>query len=116
MEKFIDDRYNHLIARKNELVKVLNIENAELKNSLNDNENIEYADVASHEQERLIMDTLSAENIKALEKIDAALARIQNGTYGVCSKCGKMIGHDRLEAIAEAVFCISCQSASERPH
>lgn len=41
-----------------------------------------------------------------LEAIDAALARIDAGTYGRCETCGKPIGEARLEAIPAARFCI----------
>lgn len=41
-----------------------------------------------------------------LDDIDAALARLDNGTYGKCQTCGGPIGAARLEAIPTARFCI----------
>jgi DnaK suppressor protein len=41
-----------------------------------------------------------------LGEIDAALQRIETGTYGVCAACGRPIGEERLEAVPYAKLCI----------
>ena len=46
---------------------------------------------------------------QTLVEIDAALARIEDGTYGICEVCGKPIGADRLRAIPWARLCIDDQ-------
>jgi RNA polymerase-binding protein DksA len=46
----------------------------------------------------------NAEHI--IQEIDAALARIENGTYGTCGVCGRPIGEERLEAVPYATLCI----------
>jgi len=43
-----------------------------------------------------------------LEQVDAALERIETGTYGVCQQCGRAIGAERLEAVPYASRCIAC--------
>ena len=43
-----------------------------------------------------------------LEKINAALARMESGTYGVCSNCQKKIPLERLEAYPQADTCLDC--------
>jgi RNA polymerase-binding protein DksA len=43
-----------------------------------------------------------------LEQVEAALARLDNGTYGACTNCGKPIGTERLGAIPWTPFCIDC--------
>ena len=40
--------------------------------------------------------------------IDAALARIKNGTYGDCAGCGCKISAERLEAVPHAALCRNC--------
>lgn len=45
-----------------------------------------------------------------LDDIDAALAKLDGGTYGVCDDCGEPISPARLEARPEARFCVDCQS------
>jgi DnaK suppressor protein len=49
-----------------------------------------------------------------LAAIDAALERIEAGTYGTCMTCGRPIGDDRLEAIPYATQCIDCRRREER--
>ncbi len=69
----------------------------------------ENADAAS---ETLDMDTLmlSMESEdEFLRKVDEALAKIENGTYGLCEECGKAIEETRLEAMPFATTCIACQ-------
>ncbi len=43
-----------------------------------------------------------------LVEIDAALARIEDGTYGTCEICGGAIGRDRLRALPEIRRCVAC--------
>lgn len=46
-----------------------------------------------------------------IEEIDAALARIAAGTYGLCGHCGGSIPAERLEFRPFAAACVSCQQA-----
>ena len=46
--------------------------------------------------------------------VDAALARIENGTYGTCEVCGKPIDEERLEAVPYATLCVEDKRAQER--
>jgi RNA polymerase-binding transcription factor DksA len=46
-----------------------------------------------------------------LVEIDAAIERLETGTYGVCERCGAAIGEGRLEARPEARTCIRCAAA-----
>jgi RNA polymerase-binding protein DksA len=45
----------------------------------------------------------------ALAEVDAALQRIEDGTYGICEGCGKPIGAERLSAIPWTRLCIDDQ-------
>ncbi|MCI0652565.1 MAG: TraR/DksA family transcriptional regulator [Planctomycetes bacterium] len=49
-----------------------------------------------------------------LNKIDVALERIEDGTYGVCLECEKKILKTRLKAIPWASYCIDCQRKAEK--
>jgi DnaK suppressor protein len=46
-----------------------------------------------------------------VEAVDAALVRIEAGTYGTCTSCGGPVGAERLEALPAAALCIDCQRA-----
>jgi len=49
-----------------------------------------------------------------LDQVEHALARISDGSYGVCESCGKPIGKYRLQAFPRATLCRSCKEAEER--
>ncbi len=48
-----------------------------------------------------------------LEQIEQALQRLDDGTYGLCSKCGEAIPPERMEILPYAALCVSCQSQQE---
>ena len=45
-------------------------------------------------------------------EVDAALVRLDQGTYGVCERCGQAIGSARLEALPAARTCIACAASA----
>lgn len=54
------------------------------------------------------------ENLRGqLAMTDAALARLDQGSYGVCTNCGRPIDPDRLEALPHAALCIDCKRLQE---
>lgn len=52
--------------------------------------------------------------VQHLVQVDAALARLDDGTFGTCIRCGREIAPARLEALPWASHCIDCQSALDR--
>jgi DnaK suppressor protein len=50
---------------------------------------------------------------ETLHKIDEALARLEDGTYGYCFECGEEISRQRLRALPFAVRCKECEEARE---
>ena len=49
-----------------------------------------------------------------LELSERALARIDEGTFGVCASCGQPIGKARLQAFPRATLCLTCKQREER--
>lgn len=47
----------------------------------------------------------------AMDEVDAALARIDAGTYGTCESCGGEIAAERLEALPTTTVCVACKAA-----
>jgi RNA polymerase-binding protein DksA len=72
------------------------------------------ADVATVTFDRELDYSLEENEERLLEAIDAALARIDDGTYGICSTCGQPIGEERLEALPWTTQCIDCKRKEER--
>jgi DnaK suppressor protein len=52
---------------------------------------------------------LRERNEHQLAAVEAALGRLDDGTYGTCLRCGKPIAGERLEALPWAAHCIDCQ-------
>ena len=66
-------------------------------------------DTATAMYDRELDDGLEQGARETLAEIDAALQRIEDGTYGICEGCGKPIGAERLNAIPWTRLCIDDQ-------
>ncbi len=66
-------------------------------------------DTLAVERERDL--TLSAQATAAVEEIDRAIAKLDEGTYGVCEVCNSTIPKERLRALPYAALCVQCKSA-----
>jgi DnaK suppressor protein len=51
---------------------------------------------------------------RKIESIEYALRQAQEGTYGICERCGVPIDPARLEVVPEATLCVQCKSIVER--
>ncbi len=71
-------------------------------------------DQAAFESERGFELRIRDRERKLIKKIDRALARIEEGSYGICEVCGEDIDEKRLEARPEASLCIHCKREQER--
>ena len=60
-----------------------------------------------------VLNALVAEGQQELEQVNAALQRVDEGSYGLCASCGEPINPERLDARPYALECIKCASNSE---
>ena len=72
------------------------------------------ADTATETYDRELDYSLEENSEHVLAEIDAALKRIEDGTYGICSSCGEPIAEERLEAVPWTTQCIDCKRKEER--
>lgn len=72
------------------------------------------ADTATVTVDREVDYTLEGHSERVLQEIEAALQRIEEGTYGLCQNCGKPIAEERLEAMPYATLCIECKRLEGR--
>jgi len=70
-------------------------------------------DRASAEGDRNLTLRIRDRERKLITKIDEALDRIKNGTYGKCEECGGEIGVARLKARPVTTLCIDCKASQE---
>ena len=71
-------------------------------------------DVGTETFDREMDEGLEEGAARQLEQIDAALGRIEDGSYGRCQICGKPIGEERLRARPWATLCIDDQRLADR--
>ena len=63
--------------------------------------------------QEVTLSLLGSEN-DALDQIEAAIERIEDGRFGQCEECGMKIPKSRLEAIPYAALCVECGSKAEQ--
>ena len=102
-----------LLAKKKEILRsaqrTLNEEMTLDANDLPDE-----MDLASSEYLQSFTFRLRGREKVFLDKIDHALEKIRNGSFGVCEDCGDAISIKRLEARLETTLCIRCKEDQER--
>jgi RNA polymerase-binding transcription factor DksA len=74
----------------------------------------ELADHASVTLDREIDDTLDENAEQILREVELSLARIDDGTYGICTACGTEIPRERLDAVPYASLCVDDKRRLER--
>lgn len=115
MDKTFEDQMKELlVSMKEEIIKSLISGNQDFESLVKDLDPKDIADIASDDIDRKTLEALSANDLRRLRMIDAALSRIKNGRYGLCVKCNKKISQERLAAIPYATMCIDCQNSDER--
>jgi RNA polymerase-binding protein DksA len=114
-KKFLEARKQDLLKRRDEIIKQLDSfakktrlgsDDYQAKwTEFGDKEDENAAEVEVFERDLSLEDTLEV----SLQKINLALKKIENGTYGACDKCGKPIEEGRLEVFPSANACMSCK-------
>jgi DnaK suppressor protein len=80
----------------------------------NKDEGMDTYDLASEERDREINFILSDRERVKIKQIDDALARLDEGSYGVCESCGLEIAEERLQAMPFTRLCRDCQQEQEK--
>ena len=109
-EKKLMEMKKNLLAQKESLLK----EAEEALNTLPGEINFpDMGDQATAETDRNFMLRLRDRERMLLKKIDEAIERIDNNTFGICEECGNEIGLKRLEARPVTTLCIECKTRQE---
>jgi DnaK suppressor protein len=73
-----------------------------------------HADLTAHWHDwETVVEPLAEPLRRELVEIERALQRIDEGNYGLCQACGGPMGMQRIRAIPEARYCVSCSGARE---
>ena len=104
--RFLEERKATLSA---EIAKNRNAEEETTEESTQD-----IADKAVSSYTREFLYSLTDSERTTLLQIDQALARIEEGTYGVCLNCGVAMSEKRLAAVPWSPHCVDCQELAEK--
>lgn len=101
-----------LVSQRNQLLSVMHNTQAQLADK-----ETGMADVSDRAsggfEDELAMGLMQIEAAQ-IEDIEAAIRRIDNGTYGICDDCMKLIPRKRLEVLPFALRCLECEGTKER--
>jgi DnaK suppressor protein len=101
-----------LLELQQQLVqRIFNMEDTML--AMDADRDIERTDRVQEEAAEVALTALDEQGRREMAAIQAALARIDAGTYGICDTCGETISAERLKAIPMARRCVSCQERLE---
>ncbi|MDR0511690.1 MAG: TraR/DksA family transcriptional regulator [Treponema sp.] len=113
-QDFVAKMEKKLTEHRREIFINLSVSNEEFKGIMEAVDSKDVADVASDDMDRKMIEALGSQELKRLRMIDAALAKIQQGKYGQCTRCSKKIPQARLEALPFAIMCVDCKTVDER--
>lgn len=68
----------------------------------------DWEDLATERESDEVLESMGVTGQQEIRQIEAALARINEGEYGFCTKCGTEIGEDRLDLLPQTPFCRAC--------
>ncbi len=102
-----------LLEKRDEIVKKAK-QTLEEDMTLDANDLPDEMDLASSEYLQSFTFRLRGREKSFLDKINKALAKIDDGTFGTCEECGEEISVKRLEARPETTLCIKCKEDQER--
>jgi RNA polymerase-binding transcription factor DksA len=93
-----------LESRRAELVGAL----SDIEHQLDAPATKDWEDRSSERQGDEVLEALGHVDMAELKRIDAALDRVAEGTYGTCLKCDEPISDARLDAVPDAALCKRC--------
>ena len=106
-QELLEEKRKAVLERAREMLAVENM-------ALDTNDLPDEMDLASSEYLQSFEFRLRGREKSLLSKLDLALKKIEDGTFGVCEICEDPIGKKRLEARPETTLCIKCKEDQER--
>jgi DnaK suppressor protein len=106
-QELLEEKRKAVLDRAREMLSVENM-------ALDTNDLPDEMDLASSEYLQSFEFRLRGREKSLLSKLDLALKKITDGTFGICEICDEPIGKKRLEARPETTLCIKCKEDQER--
>ena len=108
------EKFKKLLLQQKEQILQNIRETREFMSNPQTEEFLDESDIASTEVSQRVTLRLRDRERKLLDKIEKALKKIEDGTYGICERCGGKINPKRLESRPVATLCIKCKQEQER--
>lgn len=99
VRRLLEDRRQFLSAKVDEI-----------EGDLREPADPDFAEQATEAEADEVLEGLESSALLEIAQINAALSRIEEGSYGECATCGEPVGEKRLEIIPHAAQCIKCAS------
>ena len=112
-EEFRQKMHQQLIDMRSQILDNISAENADFMDAAKNDSVKDSVDLASNDIDIRLLETIGAQDVNRLKKVEAAIGRINNDRFGLCVKCNKKVDQERLQAIPYAALCIDCQKGSE---
>ncbi len=106
-------KFRTLLESRQEELRHLVAQTQQEGRSLRTEETKDEGDRATASESKELAHARSAQARRTLGEIEAALRRMNDGTFGECLNCGQEIGIKRLEAVPWVRCCITCQELIE---
>ncbi|TCO68785.1 TraR/DksA family transcriptional regulator [Rhodovulum euryhalinum] len=98
------DRKRQLLTRLAELDNRLH----DIEAELDTHQSKDWGELAVEREEDEVLEGMGASGLAEVKQINAALARIEDGSYGYCVRCGEEIAEERLDVLPATPFCRIC--------
>lgn len=108
------EKYRRLLLEKKTALSTDLAKTRNAEEETSDESTQDIADKAVSSYTREFLYSLSDNDRNTLLRIDQALARIDEGTYGSCLNCGTVMSEKRLMAVPWAPHCVDCQELAEK--
>jgi RNA polymerase-binding transcription factor DksA len=79
-----------------------------IEDELDSHQSKDWEELAVEREEDEVLEGIGTSGLAEIERIRAALARIGEGEYGVCVRCGEEISAERLDVLPATPFCRNC--------
>jgi DnaK suppressor protein len=112
--KELDKLRTELLRRRRTIIETAERAQGELEALRGAERDPEFEEGAQNEHEQYTLTLLGEAQRKQVAMIDAALARIAQGEYGICVDCGTEIDPKRLQVLPFALLCTDCATRRER--
>ena len=104
MRKSSADRKAQLLDRRAALAERM----VSIETELDSHQNRDWEELATEREADEVLEGMGQSALSELRMIDAALVRVEAGTYGGCARCGADIGEERLDVLPFTPFCRDC--------